>query len=32
MQASTQLKTLAKDGNGFDITDLRTWLEAQQTP
>ncbi len=28
--SSTQLKTLAKNGNGFDITDLRAWLEARQ--
>lgn len=28
---STQLKTLAKNGNGFDVSDLRGWLEERQT-
>jgi hypothetical protein len=26
---STQLKTLAQDGNGYEVDDLREWLETQ---
>ena len=27
---STQLKTLAQTGNGYEVTDLREWLETRQ--
>jgi hypothetical protein len=25
---TTQLKTLAQKGNGYEVTDLREWLET----
>ncbi|MBT8226938.1 MAG: hypothetical protein HKP61_15840 [Dactylosporangium sp.] len=27
--ASTQLKQLARDGNGYEVSDLREWIETQ---